>query len=863
MTGELVVLADEDPQSAFDRLSAALQRVSQRRAGPKRRREIARLELLLVFLALERGRGREHARARLERVKSLIDVASDAELGPYWHLFNVKASLIFGDRPALEETRAFVDFIERQGLHRTALPMAAELLGLFLEHPDPQSMALLHGVIRAALSEPAEALFNRFSWAGWASLASILWRSGDGETAEYLFARVLELGDDTESRARAQLGKGILAALRRDFPAAERWFDAAIGNAQGPEFAALRELIRRNTLLMFADQGGTKRLEDYARAWLDALDAEPGEGISAETAIIVSENLSNFGYDLIALDILTRFTDYDWGPAEQSLQLTWFERLIGIFLNLADDATAVEFCTRAIALDERLARTPAGNFKLEDYERLSRIYELLVRAYGELERFDESARTRALSFLEAAKEATFSKALPMAHRGPEALALLQEEGRLLRELSVLEAESEGEYRRELGGGPGHVRLLFDAVQRDLILSPVAETEREDSLRREQRVKELKESLSALRAKTALTLLNFSSFLDVRADSLSEAVRQAQWPGRTLGLAYRLDENRREVTAYLVDSRGATRAFTTPVNPFSLYSTLEVLGQHPTRELEYISNYLTDLLLPTELMETLLRQGPNVLVLSEDTSLVGVPWETLGRDELRLGLRFAVCRTPSLLRTAKQMEARGRIDLALDSAFIVANPSGDLTGAVREGEAINRSLGRRQVRARLTTQCTGEEFMGTLHQYPLIHYAGHTNYLKADPASSFFQLSDGALSVSALAGSELHPDGFFVLSSCETGKTGRADEHRNPLGLGAILLLKGAGAVVATNWPAADEVSAEMMSRFYERLLSGGETVAEALRRVRQGLYEEGYAIEHWALYGFFGHPYFNVSLPAE
>jgi CHAT domain-containing protein len=67
----------------------------------------------------------------------------------------------------------------------------------------------------------------------------------------------------------------------------------------------------------------------------------------------------------------------------------------------------------------------------------------------------------------------------------------------------------------------------------------------------------------------------------------------------------------------------------------------------------------------------------------------------------------------------------------------------------------------------------------------------------------------------------------VLSACDTAM-GKNISGEGLMGLRYVVLARGARAVVASMWPVADQVSAELMARFYKTLLQEQLRVAPAL-----------------------------------
>jgi len=81
-----------------------------------------------------------------------------------------------------------------------------------------------------------------------------------------------------------------------------------------------------------------------------------------------------------------------------------------------------------------------------------------------------------------------------------------------------------------------------------------------------------------------------------------------------------------------------------------------------------------------------------------------------------------------------------------------------------------------------------------------------------------QVSDRAVRVADLSLQTLRAE-VAVLSACETA-LGAEVRSEGLVGLSSTLLARGAHAVVASLWPVPDEVSARLMTEFYQHMLQG-------------------------------------------
>lgn len=156
------------------------------------------------------------------------------------------------------------------------------------------------------------------------------------------------------------------------------------------------------------------------------------------------------------------------------------------------------------------------------------------------------------------------------------------------------------------------------------------------------------------------------------------------------------------------------------------------------------------------------------------------------------------------------------------AVVVANPSGDLPAAGREGRAVATRLGVSALGAG-TTRAT---LLAALRSARVFHFAGHGALAPADPWGVHLRLARGeALRAPDLLAAPLSVD-LVVLSGCRTG----AETQWSPeaaISLPAVLLLAGARAVVATTQPIDDQLAAAFQAEFYAA--DGARRPARALR----------------------------------
>jgi CHAT domain-containing protein len=155
----------------------------------------------------------------------------------------------------------------------------------------------------------------------------------------------------------------------------------------------------------------------------------------------------------------------------------------------------------------------------------------------------------------------------------------------------------------------------------------------------------------------------------------------------------------------------------------------------------------------------------------------------------------------------------------------------------EAEAIlsvaprNSSLGALDFRANRATATSDE-----LSNYRILHIATHGLLNSQHPELSGLVLSlvddrgqaqDGFLRLHEVFNLRLRAE-LVVLSACQTG-LGKAVKGEGLVGLTRGFMYAGAARVVASLWQVDDAATAELMKRFYRRMLQDGMRPAAALR----------------------------------
>ncbi|MFL6603131.1 MAG: CHAT domain-containing protein [Steroidobacteraceae bacterium] len=173
----------------------------------------------------------------------------------------------------------------------------------------------------------------------------------------------------------------------------------------------------------------------------------------------------------------------------------------------------------------------------------------------------------------------------------------------------------------------------------------------------------------------------------------------------------------------------------------------------------------------------------------------------------------------------------------------------LPGAAREAAAIASLMPPDSVDRLDGFAANRERFLASaLERYRLIHVASHATTDAEIPQASALILStvdakgkqiDGRVLGADFMGVRLHAD-TVVLSACDTA-LGKSVAGEGLIGLQYAVLARGARSVVSSLWPAIDQVTAELMVKFYSTLLNQHSTVISAWSAASRAALEGAYA----------------------
>lgn len=235
-----------------------------------------------------------------------------------------------------------------------------------------------------------------------------------------------------------------------------------------------------------------------------------------------------------------------------------------------------------------------------------------------------------------------------------------------------------------------------------------------------------------------------------------------------------------------------------------------------------------------LLARLPLKGKKRLLVVADGALQYVPFAAIPVRGDPLITRFEVVHMPSVSALAAlRRETAGR-RVPERTVAVLADPVFTdqmlrLPMAREEAASIARIANRPDVR--LGYEATRAAAMsGELRRFRYVHFATHGVLDDRNPELSGIVLSDGLLRLHDIYNLDLPAD-LVVLSACQTA-LGKEVAHEGLIGLTRGFMYAGAERVLASLWKIDDRATAELMRRFYERMLVERMTPAAALRAVQ-------------------------------
>jgi CHAT domain-containing protein len=249
------------------------------------------------------------------------------------------------------------------------------------------------------------------------------------------------------------------------------------------------------------------------------------------------------------------------------------------------------------------------------------------------------------------------------------------------------------------------------------------------------------------------------------------------------------------------------------------------------------------------LDLLLNRPATVLTGNTPRQMLVVADPVYGLDDLRLGAHAERPKEEGTSRWPFSLLTRS----AQGEGYLARLP-----GSAREAVTIASVFPAGSVDRLEGFTATRDRFLNAgLGRYQFIHIATHAVADSDVPQASALLLSrfdsrsqeiDGRVLAADFINVQLNAQ-TVVLSACDTAM-GKNISGEGLMGLRYVVLARGARAVVASMWPVADQVSADLMADFYKTLLQDQRRVAPALsnamRTAIKGRFKDPGL---WAAYG--------------
>ncbi|NEO81031.1 MAG: CHAT domain-containing protein [Moorea sp. SIO4G3] len=241
---------------------------------------------------------------------------------------------------------------------------------------------------------------------------------------------------------------------------------------------------------------------------------------------------------------------------------------------------------------------------------------------------------------------------------------------------------------------------------------------------------------------------------------------------------------------------------------------------------------------TPIEAELANSNIRTLVFIPDGALRNLPMSVLYDGENYAIEKYNIAVAPSLQLIDSQANVRENVSV-LGAGVTETRPHrpnlGALPGVKEELENIMAQVPSLIL---LNESFTESNFTTELNSspYEVLHLATHGEF--SSVAEETFLLTwDDVININELNSlisadqKQKNPIELLVLSACQTA----AGDSRAALGLAGVAVRSGARSTLASLWFVDDLSTAELMTRFYQRLATGKVTKAEALRQAQQEL----------------------------
>ncbi|MBK9156394.1 MAG: CHAT domain-containing protein [Chloracidobacterium sp.] len=254
------------------------------------------------------------------------------------------------------------------------------------------------------------------------------------------------------------------------------------------------------------------------------------------------------------------------------------------------------------------------------------------------------------------------------------------------------------------------------------------------------------------------------------------------------------------------------------------------------ELEKSGRYAYGHLIPARIQLLMESSLADHLRLDIDERLIDLPWELIHDGNEFVCLRYAIGRR--LISDHDFTPPRPAARLARNAkVLIVSDTMDDLPAAKEEGKAVSKLLGDEcgmKVDEFTSHELSKKEFLLSLKDYDIVHFAGHAFHEESSPDESYIAFADGEIQAFEIARfiTNRAPTVVF-LNACWSAEEMRNPESYSPMmrGLGRTFLYAGVGAFIGYLIPVPDNTATHFAISFYTSIAQG-QTIGEAIRQAR-------------------------------
>jgi CHAT domain-containing protein/Flp pilus assembly protein TadD len=255
------------------------------------------------------------------------------------------------------------------------------------------------------------------------------------------------------------------------------------------------------------------------------------------------------------------------------------------------------------------------------------------------------------------------------------------------------------------------------------------------------------------------------------------------------------------------------------------------------QLKATSTQLYNWLIPPQLQAELVANPKQHLIFSLDHVTRYIPVAALfdGTQYLAQGYTLSnLITTDSDTTDRLARDGRSPTILALGTSKAypgfdpLPNVDAELHAIVRDGN----SRGIYPGKIKLNAAFTANTLRDNLNAFRVLHIATHGSFNPKSITASFLLLGDGnRLPITDIAAlTNFNTTHLVVLSACETGISGSAQDGTEISGISGYFLRRGAKSVLASLWSVNDASTSLLMQQFYKNMAAGKLTKAEALRQ---------------------------------